>query len=134
MVEYGKTYQTQIAREHAFANFAANSAIISLLNADDDTAEYGHTIFSDMSVDEFRMSHIPSITMDPKVGRTGAPELAPNFSVNDTPASFDWRDHNAVTPVKDQGSCGSCWAVSAVENIESVIYIVRYRSNIYLIY
>jgi len=41
----------------------------------------------------------------------------------DLPSNWDWRNHEGTTPVKDQGSCGSCWAFAAVAEMESKIKI-----------
>ncbi len=44
-------------------------------------------------------------------------------SADALPTSFDWRDHGGVTPIRNQNSCGSCWAFATVGAMESAIAI-----------
>ena len=43
------------------------------------------------------------------------------------PDHFDWRDHNVITAVRDQGKCESCWAMAAVQIVESN-YAIQYKN------
>jgi len=113
---HGKNYAGREA-ETRFSVFKMNLERVNFLNSLKTGAEYGITPFSDLDVEEFQEMYLRS--------KIQVPANAPvaTTTMKDAPASFDWRDKNAVTPVKNQGSCGSCWAFSAVESVESMWFL-----------
>jgi len=74
--------------------------------------------FTAMTNNEFR-----SITKGNKEKLFGGEPQPHKLTAKVVPASKDWRDDNVVTPTKDQGGCGSCWAFSAAETFESMLAI-----------
>jgi C1A family cysteine protease len=104
-------------------NFANNDDIIETHNANTNkTYTLGHNQFSHLSFTEFKeYVHLGLV----RSNSYNMVNLNLNYNVSALPTSVDWTTKGAVTSVKDQGNCGSCWSFSATGALEGA-YQIKY--------
>jgi C1A family cysteine protease len=123
--KYSKTY-TPEEYPMRYENFKANLIELERRNSMKTTATFNVTKFFDMSREEFRKYPCGVDRLSELNSRR--PNFVPNITnervkVDAVPVSWDWTTKGAVTPIKNQAQCGSCWAFSVIGNIEGVNFV-----------
>ncbi|CAI0381581.1 unnamed protein product [Linum tenue] len=120
MERHSRIYETIEEKLLRFEIFKDNLFHIDDTNKKAANYWLGLNEFADLTHEEFK----PVNTRRDTVNDSSSSSLSTVEIRSNIPKAVDWRKKGAVTPVKNQGSCGSCWALSTIAAIEGINQIV----------
>ncbi|XP_062516614.1 pro-cathepsin H-like isoform X2 [Corticium candelabrum] len=112
----GKAYDNEEEYFRRQRIFSDNLKKIKEFNSRNESYKLGLTVFADMKYEEFEHKFLM-----PEAPQQCSATRSISLPIDDNvlPNAVDWRNEGVVTPVKNQGACGSCWSFSATGAMES---------------
>lgn len=121
MTTHEKDYENDKEHRHRLRNFRHNYRFIKSHNRAGKTYKMKINHLADRSDEEITRlrGRLPSKGK----GNNGLFFNKKEYKHKDIPDQVDWRLNGAVTPVKDQAICGSCWSFGTVGSIEGALFV-----------
>jgi len=111
--KHGRKYASASEESQRLRHFVSNMRKAEKLSKMNPLATFGVNEFADLSHSEFSAQYLAK-----PVDYSHLLQEVESVDVSALPTAVDWRTKNAVTPIKNQGQCGSCWSFSTTGSVE----------------
>jgi len=118
-IKYEKSYTSKQEHDYRLGVFKKNLEFVEKFDAQANGFTVALNKFADLHTHEFK-----KLMNGLNITKVAA---KPTFSAQpvDVPSTWDWRTKGAVTAVKNQQQCGSCWAFSATGSTEGAWFLAK---------